>query len=415
MIAAANEGITTSEWGVSCCCFALGTVMRSGLINQVTGNESFLIGIIGFAAYVPMMFLYSRLASKYPSMNLFQMAEAAMGKVFGKLVSALYLIFFLSLASHNLMEIGNFVSSFLLQGSPYFFVVAVSSLAAAYILWKGVASFIRIQPLILIIAMFLLVCSLIQSLGKMDLGNLLPVFQLPITTYVRSAVVAGAVPFGEVLTMFSILPLVRGNNQTQEANQKRELSSPVGKGMGIRPWFYVALFTCVVVTVIHLRDISIMGKLLTYVALPSVEVYRMVDSFSSIARSESLHAVILIMLALIKTVFCIYAVCQGLAEIFGIRNLNRVYLPASLLVSVSSVILRRSDINNIYYTVYVLPLFWLGFELVPTAVMAVIPLRRADGGRAYPLNHPDKSAEPPQQNCGFVGDPGDLSGTPGNA
>ncbi|MDR2504736.1 MAG: hypothetical protein LBD16_01380, partial [Oscillospiraceae bacterium] len=43
----------------------------------------------------------------------------------------------------------------------------------------------------------------------------------------------------------------------------------------------------------------------------------------------------------------------------------------------------------------------------------MMPQGMPQGAQRGMLNHPAKTAEPPRQNCGFVGGPGVLSGTPG--
>jgi spore germination protein (amino acid permease) len=340
-------------------------------------NESFLMGIIGGVAFIPMMALYLKLASMYPGLNLFQMAEKALGRAFGKLAGMAYLLFFFSLASRNLMEIGNFVSEFYLLGTPFLVVVSISSLAAAYALHKGAFSLARIMPLILAVAIFTLTMSIIQSFDKMDMMNLLPIFRHEFPQYAKSAALSVSIPYGEVLTMFSLLPLVRPG--VIEGDQsKAAWYRAVRKAI-----ICTAIFTCLMMTLVHLRDTAILGAMLTYVTLPSVEIYRMLDSFSSIARSESLHATILLLLALIKTVFTIYAAVQGVVSLLNLEDEKPIILPVAMLVSVNAAMFRLSSYNNMIFTINVTPLVWLTFEIVPALMIIIFgSVRRAKPERS---------------------------------
>jgi len=324
----------------------MGSILRSSFADKVTGNDSFLLGIIGGAAFIPMMAMYIRLTRIYPGKNLFQMAELALGKVLGKLVGAAFILYFVSLGCVNMHDIGSFVTEYILRNGPAILVLAASGAAVAYILRKGPVTLMRIIPLFAIIAVAIFIVSLFQLFNRMDFMNLLPIFTLSPAKYAQGAMITVAIPYGESLTLFALLPFVR-------------------PGVSVRkPIILSALFTFMMMTVLYIRDISILGPLLSYTSLPSYEVYRMINSFNSIARVESLHATVIVTVMTIKVTIVIYAIAQGIASVFNLESEKPLFLPVSMFISVYAASFRLSRYGNMEWSLALGPIIWLTFELV---------------------------------------------------
>ncbi|MDR2656331.1 MAG: spore germination protein, partial [Oscillospiraceae bacterium] len=145
------DHISVQQWTFTACCFLMGTIMRSGFTNYLMGNESWLIVLTGAIAFIPFMMMYLALARQYPGMNLFEIADASLGKVGGFIVSVLLCVFYVSMATVNLMEVGSFVTAYLIQGTPFLAATLVAALAAAYVLTKGMGALSRLIPAITII------------------------------------------------------------------------------------------------------------------------------------------------------------------------------------------------------------------------------------------------------------------------
>ena len=380
-----NDGISVAEWRFSICCFMMGSILRSSFLDKVTGNESFLFGVIGGVAFLPMMIIFIWLTRLYPGMNLFQMAECALGKVLGKIVGAMFILYFVSLGCVNLVDIGSFTSGYLMRNTPVVLMLAACGVTAAYILRKGVISLVHTIPMILTASILIFLLSIAQLMSRMDFNNLLPIFTLKPIKYIHGAMIAAAVPYGESLTLFALLPLVRPTAYTRGAALRHNNGSNGTKGKNgknnksaiTKAIMQGALFSLVFMTMLHIREVTILGPLMSYATLPSFEIYRMIDTFSSLARAESLHGTVLITLMLIKVILIIYALVQGIASVFSLESEKPLILPVSMFVAVYAATFRLTPYYNMEWTINVSLFIWLAFEFaLPFIILAAAFARR---------------------------------------
>ena len=361
----ADDRVTAWEWGMSCCCFLMGTTLRSVFISTITDNESWMIGIFGAVAYLPMAAIVLALLRKYPGMNLYQMADAALGKIGGRILGIMFLMFFVTLAALNLMDIGTFVTGYLIRKVPFFFVTAMTAAACAYVLRKGVNVLMRLIPVVLIAGCSLILLNALMSLERADFNNLLPIFMRTPAEYAHATVIALAIPFGESLTMIALVPLTLPGS-----NFRRPLTNAI-------------IFTMIAMVVVHMRDIVALGSLLVHTSLPSFEVFRLVDSSSTFARTESFNAMMLTSLSFIKVTIVLFAVVQGVAHLTGLSSHKPVSILTCVFIAVYAASFHTTTFNNNEWFVYVAPIIWIVFEFaLPSVMLCAGWLRARMLGRA---------------------------------
>jgi hypothetical protein len=305
-------------------------------------------------------------------MNLFEIADASLGRVGGFIVSVLLCVFYTSMATLNMMEIGSFVTAYLIQGTPFIAATLVAALAAAYVLTKGMGALSRLIPAITIISCIVLMANWCQALTVADFNNLLPIFNKPLGSYVHATLFAVAVPYCESMTMFALLPMVEAG-----ADMKK-------------PAITVYLFTALVMMLVHLRETASLGSLMTYTSQPTFEVMRMVDSGIALVRTESLFAIQLITLTFVKVTVIIYALARGIAHVAHFertssRNAGHkaILVPVCLFVAIYAATFRGTEYNNIEWYVNIAPIVWMFFEAaVPIVMLAATVLRGRTASKA---------------------------------
>lgn len=355
-----TDCVSGFEWGMSICCFAMGTVLRSVFITYLLDNESWMAGIIGAVLFLPMTACYLALLRRYPGMNLFEIVQSALGRVFGQIVNIALVLYYISLACLNMMELGSFITGYLIRGTPFLVVTVAAGAAAAYALRKGMTALMRLIPSVLMISCALMIISALQSIPEADFSNLLPLFARKPGEYGHAALISLAVPYGESMTMFALAPMVRPGDSLK------------------RPMLWSVLFTMVTIIVVHARDATVLGAMLQYVALPSFEVYRMIDVASSFTRTESLNAMVLAMLAFIKVTILLYTVAKGVAHVVGMKSEKPIALLVCMFMAVYAAAFHLTPYNNIEWALNVTPLIWMICEYaVPLALLGTGWLRGA--------------------------------------
>jgi spore germination protein KB len=359
-----GEHIDILQFGALSVCFLMGTILRTTFINYITDYESWVTSILGAVGFFPVMLVYLWLARKHPGMSLFEINEAVLGPVAGRVLSVLYLMFFLMLAALNYLEVGKFVSGYMIQGSPMLVVLVALSLAVTYVLRKGIEPLARLVVPLVVGAMALLLINSLHILPVTDFGNLLPLFQHTPAQFLQSTHVAMAIPYGESMTMLALLPLVRGQGDVK------------------KPLIANLCLTCAIMVLVHVREAVTLGPLLTVVTLPSYEVVRMIDTGSVLARSESIYAMLLTTLTFVKVCVVVYACVTGLAHVTRVRDHKPLLGIVCAYLAVYATAFQGTLFNNIQWTVNVTPIIWTAFEYVlPLGTAAVAWFQRFGRGR----------------------------------
>lgn len=377
-----KNSISSKDLVFSVFCFMHATVLRSGYIVGITRQDSWAMTITGLLFSLPLIAIYAALLNMFPGRNLFEIDDLVFGPIPGKIVSALYLFFFVSLAALNLRDLGNFVVDYLMPGTPTAVIFLLFLIGCAYGLSKGIKNLMYLSTLICIVSLTSLAVNFILVLGDVDPGFLKPFFQLEPAKYVQATVSVGAVPLGEIIAFTMLTPML---------GEKTKATKPLLLG---------ASLSALSMTVVILRDIMTLGPLVAIVSLPSFESVRYISLSGVLTRLESIYAVILILLFLFKISILIYAFALGLTQIMNresrlppdIHSDNKLceteqvphkkHYPPLLLLSTAlvffySLFVFESVMENMDWGATTAPFFSLTFEfLLPAVTLLTAGLRK---------------------------------------
>ncbi|SBW09168.1 putative Spore germination protein, amino acid permease [uncultured Eubacteriales bacterium] len=354
-------------------CFMQATVLRSGYIISVTRQDSWAMAITGFLFSLSFMAIYAMLLQKFPGKNLFEIDNIVLGPIFGKIISALYLFFFVSLAALNTRDLGNFVIDYMMPETPIAAVIVVFLIGCAYSIHKGIKNLMQLSTMICIVTVVAVIINTILVLKDIEPGFLKPLFQLEPIKYVKATVSVGAVPMGEILAFMMLTPML--GKDTKAA----------------KPFLFGLILSTISMVIVILRDIVILGPLVSIVSLPSFESVRYISVSGVLTRMESIYAVILIFLFLFKTSILLYAFALGLTQILSQKSslpvdidtenqacetgrlLRQKSYPPLLLVSTAlvlfySLFVFESVMENMDWGATTAPFFSLTFELLLPAI-----------------------------------------------
>lgn len=380
-----RESISSGDLMFAVFCFLQGTVLRSGFIISVTRNDSWAMAITGFLLAVPIVAVYAALLRKFPGKNLIEIDDIVFGPFLGKLVSALYLFFFGSLAALNTRDLGNFVVGYMMPETPIAAVNVVFLIGCVYAIRKGMKNLMHLSAFLCIVALGALVINSILVLRDAQPEFLKPFFRLEPMKYVQGTVSVAAVPMGEILAFTMIIPMLGKNQKT---------AGPLLLGL---------VLSAVSMAIVILRDIVTLGPLVPIVSLPSFESVRYVSLSGILSRMESIYAVVLVTLFLFKVSILLYVFVLGLTQILArkhgpCQNIDRKnqssepeWLPGEashpplLLVSAAfvffySLFVFESVMENMDWGATTAPFFSLTFELLLPAVSLLVACLRKLGG-----------------------------------
>lgn len=335
-------------------CYLLGTIIVSVFISSVALNDSWMIGAIAAVFFIPVLFIYFSLLKKYPGKNLFEMNEAVFGSFLGRIISIIYFLFFLSLCALNIFAASNFLHYFLMPDTPLIAISAFFMLACVYCAKKGIAPIARVSTVFCLAALGVILLNIILSFTQADFEYLFPMFQLKPLDYVQSIHIATAIPFGESIFLLMLAP-----DLSEKASMKKV-------------YIAVAIFTVIIMTLVHFREVLSLGPLIAYTTLPSYETVRMINIANMLSRVESLFAVLIISLTFFKTVILFHVCVKSVTQIFRLESSRHIFFMLAAFLVIYGITAYDSMSSDIYNGKNILPFIWSFFSAALPLVTLIV-------------------------------------------
>ncbi len=143
--------------------------------------------LIGFAASLLIVGLYALLSKRYAGMSLPQINSAVFGRAVGKIVTVLYVFYFVSLALLNTRDLGDFIASSVLRQTPRTLIFVVFIAVCAWAVRKGPVNMTRYAFLATTVSIAAILTNTLFLADKNNPQNLLPAFTLPVRNYLIGA------------------------------------------------------------------------------------------------------------------------------------------------------------------------------------------------------------------------------------
>ncbi len=340
-------------------CFMQATMMRSAFVSSVTGIDSWAMAFTGALAHLPMLLGFIALTRWFPEKNLFEINNTVFGPVVGRLISFIYLFFFLTLSGLNGMDACYFVADFMMPGTALPIVMITLLVACGYGVRRGLEGFMRLGPLLSIGATAVVLLNFLLVAKDTHIDYLLPMFDQPFIKYVQGTHITSTIPFGEVVVFMMIAPMM---------GREKDAGKPLLLSLLLSALFMAGII---------FRDVICLGPLITHMSLPSFEAVRMVSLAAVITRIESLYAIVNISLLYFKLCVLLYACAKGLAQIAGLKQYRPLVLPMCALVCAYGLTIYDSAVRHGYSGSFVAPFLWLIFEYaLPCLTLLVAAIRR---------------------------------------
>ncbi|MEA4919404.1 MAG: endospore germination permease [Clostridiaceae bacterium] len=328
-------------------CFVQGSSLLTTFIAGITMQDSWLVEIFGFIISLPLVYLYYKLMTMFPDKNLIQMLEHIFGTVLGKVIGALYLWFFLTLASLNLMDIVDFTKLTIMEKTPPAVIALICILVSSIAIRNGIKLVTRYSMLFVIITFLILIISIILGINLYRFDYFLPIFDLPLKNYIQGTHIVTTMPFGEMVVFLMINANVRMS--TKEAKKY------------IFSGFIIGVFT---VMMVILRDIAVLGNTLDMFTLPHLVFLRLVNLGEALSRMEILFAVIYIILLFFKITLLYYIVVMTVCYLFEVKTFRHMVLIAGAAMIVYGLTLYPYSVKHLASAQQSVPFIWTFFEMV---------------------------------------------------
>lgn len=280
-----------------------------------------------------LLFIYYRLFTYYPRLPLTSYSQRIVGSFFGKVLGLIYVLYFLYIAARVLRDFGELLLTFAYPETPLFILNTVMMLTVMYAVYKGIEVIARASQLFFFSLYWILILGfvLIIIAGAVDLRRLQPILEEgwePIFHVVFTQTLY--VPFGEMIVFTMIFPYL----------QKQEKVMKAG---------FLALFLSGInLAIIMAMNIAVLGAdTVSRSTFPLLNTIQEIRVANFLERLDVLFMIALIVEGFFKVGVFFYAGVIGAADLFQIKEYQRLVYPLGISVLLLSIAIASNFAEHI--------------------------------------------------------------------
>lgn len=278
-------------------------------------QNAWISALIGMIVGLLAIYMYSKFAKLYPRLTLIEAIQKAFGKWIGTILSLMTLLYFLIVTVGSMREIGDFVTSEILPGTPipytlilFIFIVIMATRLGIEVIARAGEIF---TPMVVILFLILTVAIVPQ----MEIVRVLPILEDGIKPVLRGSISITAYTFLEPVVFLMFLPYI---------DQQKKITKGLLLGC-----FLGGLVIFITVTV----SILVLGPdLTTRDIYPSYNIARRISVGGFFERVEAMIALLWMLTLFIEVTLYFYAFVLGLSQLLKLKEYRALTLPTGLIL-----------------------------------------------------------------------------------
>ncbi|MFD1065155.1 GerAB/ArcD/ProY family transporter [Oceanobacillus locisalsi] len=326
------------------------------------GRDSWIAILVAAAVSISLFFIYRALYLYYPDRLLTDYTEKVIGKILGRTLAFLYILFFLYSAARVLREFGVMLLSFAFAETPLFVASTLMILVVIYTVYKGIEVIARTGELFFVIMCLLAVFLflLIAISGLIDTSNVKPVLENPPQVLKTVFTETLYVPFGEIIVFTMIFPYL---------NNRKKLKKTGVSAISI---------TGMVLALTTILNISVLGvPLIERSLFPLLTTIQSIQVGGFLERLDVIFILVLVIGGFFKVSVYTYCAIIGTASLFNIKEPSKLAYPLGLTVLFVSMIIASNYSEHLEEGLKIFPLYvQLPFQIIFPVLLLIIAFFR---------------------------------------
>ncbi len=311
-------------------------------VSTGAGQDSWISLLLSTVYAIPVVLIYGRIASLNRGQSLYGAAVKRLGKVFGKLFTALMVWYALHLSALVLRNFSEFIQITALLETPQLPVAAIMVLTVAMLVKGGGKAIGKWAVATLPIVLGIVVLTVVLSINVMHPEYFLPVLDHSFSEIARDAYMILSYPFAETVLFLSMADMVSPRDSV------------------IKISLEAVLFSAFLLLIIITRNMMVLGpEMISVEYFPSYSTARIINLGDFLSRIEGSISVNFMLAGVSKLAVCLIAASRGMASLFNIDNWRRLVVPMALMALMLSTILYRNTMEMFsfvkYYAYYAIP------------------------------------------------------------
>lgn len=326
----------------------MGVLLGSSIILNpagMLGRDAWVAVLAGGFEGLLFLWVVLALAKRFRGQNLVQINEAIFGTYVGKVVSLLYLWYFLHLGSLVLRDFGEFFTTVIYTETPIIVFLLLLTFVCASAVRNGLEVIARCSVILVFLTIFAIIIDTVLLVREINLTNLLPVLDVDRLRFFEVSHSVASFPFGEVVVVLMVLAY---------CNNPRK---------GGFATFWAIIVSSLLLALIVARNTAVLGPATCVQTFPSFPVIRLISIGEFFTRLEILIAMNILAVGFIKIAVFYYGTVLGLAQILRLRSYLPLVLPIGALLVVLSILSSESNVYHTYFAFEIYPYYSLPFQI----------------------------------------------------
>lgn len=139
------------------------------------GVDGWIASLLGALVMLVPVYLFHVAGNRFPGLTLVQMAERVLGKVLGKALSVIYLLYLFFVLVYSTRVIAGVVDVYILRATPTIAIILAMLLTVAYLADKGIEAVARVSQFLIIFVFPVLLLVVLLGVDHWELRSIMPV------------------------------------------------------------------------------------------------------------------------------------------------------------------------------------------------------------------------------------------------
>ncbi|WP_169084506.1 endospore germination permease [Paenibacillus sp. PL91] len=375
-----NAEITSGQCAKILYLFALGSaaLILPTSITAIAKQDGWISMLLAGPFNYFILIALLALADRFPNLSLAQYAERVLGVWGGKIITLLYIFFFLLLSALVLRNISDFMNLSVLPLTPEWFIDSTFMIVVIYGVYLGIETIARTGEILFTWGMFVIVIVTFSLFNQFDFHNFEPFLYEGWERPIKGVYPILGFPIGEFVFMTMIFPLVREKDR-KKLRKSLKLS---------------AMLITVISVLITVFLVGVMG--VDEASRSPFAVYDMAKNINIeeiLVRVEILVAMVWIGTVFMKLALCVYVLTVITAQMLKLSTYRTLILPYAVIIVPLSLIVYRNAAHAKEFAMSVWTIYSLfqGFVLpLLLLVIAIIRGKRDNSDGSFPEAQPKK-------------------------
>lgn len=322
------------------------------------GKDAWISIILAWIFSYGLIGMYVYIAKLNPNKTLIEILMDTFGKYLGKILSLLYLWYFLHLSSLVFRSYSEYIEIVVFPETPRIFITAFSSIALIIGLKYGLEVISRTSMIVFLIPPISILITLLRSAKYIDVTNFQPILEYGMKPVLQASFELITFPFGEAVLFLMIFPFV---------NKKEKL---------LKSSFISITFVGVILIIISSATTTILGQEI------SERNYFNLQTIINIIPGSVIDPFITssqLVLAAIQVWICLYSLAIGITQFFNLDD----YKPFVIPIVIISVSLSNWIYDNVFEMFRVaeeiFPYYSIPFQFIIPIIILIISLIKHKG------------------------------------